>query len=314
MRSLAYGISTLVVAIGLPSFVFAAPPPPPPPHARYGPIVQCIHGYALAAGPFDAVFANGDSAGLVTEALSLSLWVDRPDHYRSEMEATLIDAPNVGRVTRYHRTYRGRTTQTFYTLPTRTDDVVLQVRSIWFDGSVDDLAILARISPVEELDQPCGDFEEPIYPGENPEALWWSPRVGWGPQFHCQNGVGFSVNDGEAIQLQWPSRTQSEGGVSRLWSNGQWLVIHGPRSVSGNLTGLVSGSYSGRIVEWGRRPVLLLEPAGAAADNIPSRQEYRHWIRVEYFGDGEADALTFSRRLEFVATNDPRCNVDSEKV
>ena len=290
------------------------PPPPPPIHSRYGPLTQCLNSYAVTATAAEAVGVMGDGFSVFSDTAPLSLEIDPGDPYRARQRHDQIDTPNLGRLDRYQQSYDGRNVVT-YLIPPRDGGHGTLVYSSGFDGSNRDLAILGRIARVEGP-QACGDFRAPVYPGETPEALLWRSSSTPGPSFHCQNGIGFPVLAGEALQAA--RQDDSDGPSVRLSSpNPQLsyldpvhLVVRGPMDTV-NGTGAVAAAYRPRTETMSDGDNVILMPPRTDSERHGPDNRYRRRIRIAYPPGQEAAARAFANRIEFVARSDPRCHGDS---
>ena len=308
VRSLHVRLAFASFAMLASSTAPATTPPPPPPHARYGPLTQCLNGYAFTASATEAVFAMRDGVTLVSETGGLNLSIDRGDPYRKQAERTELAVPHLGQIARYHRTYTSSPPDTFYLLPGVEGEPTTMVSSREFNGTDTDLAILGRISRVDEQ-RACGDFRSPDFPGENPDARWWKPTVSAGPLYRCQNGVGFAVLMGESVQSSWPMFGSEP--AARLRSGNTQLIVRGPiESSAASLQGFVAATYRQAVVDWSGRPVLLLSPSDLAPDRYGHYENSTRWVRIEFSADAESEARALASRLEFVEATDPRCRAN----
>ena len=288
------------------------PPPPPVTHSRYGPLTQCLGGYAVTAGASEAILAMEGGITLMTDADAFHLHIDEGDPYRSQQQRTDIEAPTLGNVIRYQRSYGASTPDrlTTYLIPSSAGHPAMTVNSGGFDGSARDLRILGRIARIEG-EQGCGNFRGPAFPGETPQAALWRPFSTPGPFYRCQNGVGFPVLSGEALQIAWyddydgPSvRLSSPNPVVRL--DPIHLVVHGPIDTA-NGAGPVATAYRPRVETMSDGPNVLLMPPRAASERRGPDQRYRRLIRIAFAPGQDAAARALAGRIEFVARSDPRC-------
>lgn len=290
-----------------PSTIAVAIPPPLPVHAAYGPLTQCLSGYRIDVAETEAV-SVGDGLGFASDQFSLSLIPERTD-LPPRASAIEVDVPGLGRINR-HVVPAGsgqfgpapRGPATAYVLPKRGQAGTVLVRSPQFDGSDRDLALLARIAPVDPARDRCGQFAAPDYAGETPEALYWSPVRHRGPRFHCQNGIGFPVGEAEALQLTW-----ARDAWSRVHAGERRLVVLGPTvpaRQAGRARGPVAAGYSPTINPNSEQlSILVLAAPPSRRANPP----YNHQISIQFRPGDEAHARALAERLEFVDRNDRRC-------
>ena len=288
-------------------------PPPPATHARYGPLTQCLSGYALTATATEGILATDGAIALNNETDGLAISIDQGDPYRSPKQATELEVPNLGHLLRFQRDEGDRPhLTTTYLIPSADGRPALLVRSRHFDGTEHDLNILARISRIED-EHDCGSFRAPAYPGDTPEALLWHPSSTPGPLFLCRNGVGFPILAGEAVQSPWwdddrPSIRISSPNPNMRGLEPIHLVFHGPMdSVSG--AGAVAVTYRSRLEPWFDGPSLLLMPPRTDSDRHGRDESYRRLIVITYPPGQEAAARAFVARILFVPATDPRCSV-----
>lgn len=293
------------------------PPPPPPVHARYGPLTQCLGGYAVTASTSDAILAMDGGVTLFSETGGFNIRIDDGDPYRSQQRRADIELAGLGQLIRYQRTYYPGSApeiSTTYLIPARDGHPAMLVQSGGFDGTERDLAVLGRITRVAG-EQGCGNFRNPAYPGETPDAELWQPASTPGPFYRCQNGIGFPVLIGEALQSAWYGTI--DGPAVRLsvpdprWSRlgPIHLVVHGPPEAPIG-TGAVAASYRHAIENWSDGPNFMLVPPRQASERHGPNQSFRHLIRIAYPPGQEAAAQAFANRIEFVERTDPRCHTD----
>ena len=146
-----------------------------------------------------------------------------------------------------------------------------------------------------------------------PPPTEWRPELLEGPAFFCANGMGVALREGESLQLatrrpwvyvqlgplsrvrlrdvtlevRWPALAyRNEGDVREVYSNARMVLI----PVSAEL--------------W----ALSLEPGRAGGDDSLDSDDVQRMFVIRFpFGDRSAEGLEFARRVEFVASGDPRC-------
>jgi len=311
-------LASPLLAMVAPAPALAMPPPPPPIHARYGPLTQCLAGYAIAAGADEAIVAMEDGIAVVGDRDSLQLAIDRGYSDRAQAPATMIEIAALGSVTRYALVHRGSPPdqQFEYLLPARFGGRPVLAASRQFDGGDRDLALLGRISRVDPQGGSCGAFAAPDFAGEAAAASYWRPATAPGPAYHCQNGIGYEVRAGEALQLQWRTLAAVMIPASRLLSGGVRLTVEGPVTRRDATTSVPLSRYRRSIDLWsGNRLILALLPpqeamSHAARMRLLAEQRYTDGILIEFPFRGEAAARAFATRLEFVDRADPRCLSD----
>jgi len=288
----------------LPAPARSTAPPPPPPHARYGPLVQCLGGYAVAVAPSEAIYAMQDGISLVTPAYLINLSLDDRDPYRKQSRTGEFEDPRLGRIVRYVRGSGDERRIENRLAPAEGERAVI-VRS----RVEEEQTALARIARASPERSECGDFIAPDFPGEDPDALWWAPTLIPGPVYRCQNGMGFAVLMGESVQSSWPMFGSEP--AARLRSSNTEFNVRGPIvTLAASLQGIVAATYRRAVVDWSGRPVLLLRPPDSAPDRYGRDESYTHWIRIEFSAGAESEAHAFASRLEFVEMTDPRCQTD----
>jgi len=305
------GLCALTMIAPLPSD--ALPPPPPPVHARYGPLMQCLDGYAIAASASEAMFSTPDGMSLVGDREGMSLSREVIDPHR--LQVAVIDVAHLGRVTRFERLYRHPAKRIEYLLPARFGGPEMLARSLQFDGSNRDFAILRRISRVEPQSESCRTFAAPDFHGEDLDALYWSPATVAGPVYRCQNGIGYHVREGETVQLQWRPLVPATIASSRLITGGVRLTVDGPITRRDATTSVPLSRYRRSVGIWAGRSILTLAPPQAALSRaawrrLPPERRYGDGINIEFPAGNEAAARTFATRLEFVDRADPRCRAE----
>jgi hypothetical protein len=311
MRSASVILAVALLTMLAPSIAFASTPPPRT-HARYGPLTQCLNGYAFSASSTETVlvleYTFGESISLLNDVGVLNLSIDVGDPYRWQAERTEIEAPLLGRIDRYRRTYTASPPEVFYVLPAVDGKRPIMVRATTFNETNADLAILGRISRIDG-DRGCGDFRSPDFPGENPDARRWNPTVSAGPLYQCLNGVGFALLAGEAIQSAWP--TSYPQPAARVSADGTRLIVQGPKEPRAELLeGSVAAHYRLEQHNWSGQPILLLRPPDSALDRYGHDPTHTRWIRIEFPAGAESQAREFASRLEFVEMTDPRCQTN----
>lgn len=286
----------------------AQPPPPADPPARYGPIVQCVGGYAVTVVPGEAILLWGDGFSLIGGRNTFALIPERqdPDPYRAQAERVELDLPGVGTITRLsRRSPRGEVYQREYLIPSRDGAQALLARTASFNGTADDLAILARIRPAVQAE--CGTFAAPDFRGADPDALRWAPALADGPLFHCEGRVGYALRAGEGVRRPWPSMGSHL--PSRAVLGDAHLAVFGPYAVPTGLAGPVAAGYQMTVAKnlWHGPHLLLSPPAPLLRRQRPRERRENYEIRIAFEPGGEEAARQFANRLEFVASSDPRC-------
>lgn len=300
-------LPAMILLVTMPA---TAIPPPLPAYSRYGPVTQCVNGYRIAVTEAEAVTLD---QGLIVVNDDYLLFLDAE---RTERAATdrpeAVEMPGIGRTMRYRvAADHGRMglvndgrVITEYVLPAVDGGSAVLVRSPRFDGSERDLALLARVAPVDPAGDRCGEFQAPDYAGQTPAALYWSPVQRPGPAFHCQGNIGFAIAAGETYQLTW----SRDSAWSRYRSNGLELTLRGPNVPASRYRrarGPVEAGYDQNIRDLGGMSELLL----TIPDSRRHRNEPAHiqQIAITFPQGQEAAARAFASRLEFVARDDRRC-------
>lgn len=306
----------LSLAMGAPLLALAETPSPPRTHARYGPLTQCLDGYALSAGASEAISVAENDIAVTNDRFGMSLNRESGDPDRSRAQASEIEIESLGRVTRYENVrYGSALIRAEYLLPARFGSAPLVVRSHQFDGSERDLAMLGRVSRVEPQNQACLVFAAPDFHGEDVDALYWSPFTVAGPVYRCQNGIGYRVRAGEAIQLQWRLVMPWTIPLSRVTSDGTRLTWDGPITYRNASTSVPLSRYRRSVGLWSGRWILSLSPpqaqmSRAELNRLPRERRYGDGVQIEFPAGKEAAARAFATRLEFVDIADPRCLSD----
>lgn len=286
----------------------ALPPPPADPPARYGPVVQCVGGYAVTVAPDETVLLWGDGFSMMGGRDTFGLIPERqdPDPYRAQAERVALDLPGVGTITRLsRRSHQGEVYQREYLIPGRDGAPDLLARSGSFNGTAADLAVLARIRPAVPAE--CGTFTAPDFPGADPDALRWAPALAEGPLFHCEGRVGYPLRAGEGMRRPWPV---SIGHLpSRAVLGESHMAVYGPYRAPTGFAGPVAAGYQMTVEKnFYHGPHLLLSPpAPLLRRQQPRERRENYEIRIAFEPGGEAAARQFARRLEFVPAGDPRC-------
>jgi hypothetical protein len=290
----------------------ATPPSPPDPPARYGPLVQCLNGYAVMVAADEAVFAWPDGFTLWGERESFAFTIEDRDPYRAQAERVAVDLPGVGTIARLsRRSPQGEVYQLEYRIPGRGGAQDLLARSASFNGTTADLAILARIRPAGPTE--CGTFATPDFPGADPDALYWAPALTRGPLYRCEGRVGYALLAGEAMRRPWSIRA---GHIpSRAVLPDAHLAVHGPYRVPPAFTGPVAAGYriSVEKLDYYGPHLLLSPPAPLLRRQRPRANRGDYEMRIAFAPGGEAAARAFASRLEFVESGDPRCHADPER-
>jgi hypothetical protein len=285
-------------------------PPPLPSYSRYGPVTQCLRGYRIAVTEAEAV-TLGQGVTVLNDDFLLFLDPERTDRPATDVGQP-VDVPGVGQALRYRvAADRGRIDFANgdreiieYALPAIGGEGAVLVRSNRFDGSDGDLALLARVAPVDPARDRCGAFQAPDYAGQTPAALYWSPVQRPGPAFHCQGNIGVAIEAGETYQLNW----SRDSAWARFVTNGVELYLRGPNVPARRYRrtrGPIEAGYDQNIRDMGGMSELLL----TIPDARRPRDEPAHiqQIAVTYPNGQEAVARAFAARLEFVARDDRRC-------
>jgi hypothetical protein len=284
----------------------AQPPPPADPAARYGPLVQCVGGYAVTVAPDEAVLLWDDGFSLMGGHDTFALASEDPDPYRARAERVALDLPGVGTITRLsRRSPQGEIYQREYLIPGRDGARDLVARSAAFNGTAGDLAVLARIRPAASA--ACGTFTAPDFPGADPDALRWAPALAEGPLFHCEGRVGYALRAGEGMRRPWPA---SEGHLpSRAVLPDAHLAVYGPYRAPTGFAGPVAAGYRISVEKnlYHGPHLLLSPPAPLLRRQRPRAVREDYEIRIAFEPGGEEAARQFASRLEFVATAKPRC-------
>lgn len=290
-------------------------PPPPAAHARYGPLTQCLNGFAVTATGSESIVAMEGGFTLASQAGGFHIHLGDDGYHRAQEQASDVEVAGLGRLVRYQGG-GGTATEatTTYLIPGAGGRPSMLVNSTDFDGSPHDLVILGRLSRVRSDDE-CGNFEAPAYPGESLEAGRWLPDARPGPFFLCRNGIGFPILAGEAVQatlwrrLDDPALRISLPNPIAAGLEPVHLLLHGPREpVSG--TGTVTASFRPQLERMNDGLAILLMPPLTERISYGQDPRFTHWIEIDYPQGQEAIARAFAARMLFVANDDPRCGAD----
>ena len=297
------GHLAMLLALGAP--VMAAPPPPPPPHARYGPVTQCLGGYAVAVASSEAIYVMDDGISLMTPDYLINLSLEQPDPYREQRRSSEFDHPRFGRILRY-QSGDGEGRRIENRLPPIEGERAVIVRS----SVAEEQTALSRVTRADPRSVQCGNFIAPDFPGEHPDAHLWAPLMTPGPLFRCERRIGYALRAGEGMREPWP--LWADNTPSRVVLPGARLVIYGPYRAPSGFVGPAAAGYRVTVQNRYDGHYLFLSPPRSFLRRQPRDERPDYVFRIEFPSGGETAAREFATRLEFVESGDPRCNANRE--
>jgi hypothetical protein len=295
----------LAVILGLASPALAVPPPPIP-HARYGPVTQCLGGYAFAVGPSEAILVFNEGMSLVTPDYLINLSLEQPDPYRQWKPVAEFDDPRLGHIVRY-QWGEGEHARIENRLPRLAGEPTVIVRS----SVAQERTAFTRIEVAGRRGIECGNFNGPEFPGEESDARSWAPRYIPGPLYGCEQRVGYELQPGEGVREPWPH--WSDYTPRRVVLRDANLTVHGPYRAPEGFAGPVAAGYRMSVQARYDGPVLFLSPPRSFLRRQPREERPDYVFRIEFNRGDEAAAREFATRLEFVESDDPRCTANRER-
>jgi hypothetical protein len=311
----------------------AYPAAPPPIYGAYGPLQVCGDGFGISVNKDEGIFIWGDNVR-VTGKTSLFTVKVSPSRIAlgSQAASGPIPLPKAMAAYRY-RDDDAETNSIRYLL----DDLLFDgdrpriwVSSPLFDGTNADKAILARVSRPVMTAADCIEPRSALSIAKGTKAADYAAKMSNyfaenypsdpipGPAYHCQSGVGFTVEKGETILRPWKSLGSERAGPSYVVRDGITVKISSP---GGNLQRAdpadanehpMSVRHKSKITYYKSRGVgppyaepgvrengswlveLGAEPLGKISVIFPA-------------GDKARIGFRFLERLELVESNDPRC-------
>lgn len=305
MKSAQLRLAPALLAMLASSTAPATPPPPPPPHARYGPLTQCLGGYAVTVAPSEAIYVMDGGISLVTQDYLINLSLELPDPFRGPPTSE-FDHPLLGRIARYE-TGQGEGRRIENRLPPIEGGRAVVVRSSVGEEQI----ALTRVIRADAGRVECGTFTAPDFPGEHPDALYWAPLLIPGPLYRCERRIGYALREGEGMRAPWP--TWAHDKPSRVVLRTAHLAIHGPYRTPSGFVGPIAAGYRMSVgYDDYRGPYLYLSPPRSFLRRQPRNERYDYDFRIEFAPGGEFAARQFATRLEFVDSGEPRCNANRE--
>lgn len=210
---------------------------------------------------------------------------------------------------------------------------MLLVASPAFDGSDADKAILRRfaadrVAPadcIRPLDRAAGAvgaagtavaglvnrFDDPLFPGRYP------PHPDAGPGYICRDGIGFALRAGEQIRRPWKSQAAGE---SYYMADGVTVSIIGSGTPMARVDRADGAEHPAGLLH--QTNLVFYPSRGVGPPYVPpgvreegswlvelgTAQGSRFQIRFPA-GDKARVGFGLVERLEFVAADDPRCDV-----
>ena len=287
-------------------------PPPPPQHSRYGPVTFCGVGYRIDVGQDEAVgYSQPGYAFLQTDDyfLGVNQIVGPPSGARTQ----ILTVPGIGRVLRYRVfEYPGNRPRGWkYEVPAPgSPSGRISIGSDQFNGTTQDFEALTRVHTGSEANG-CAvpSAQDPDFAAaENGPAEGWAPARMPGPAFHCQNGIGFEIREGEALQLPWRHQAWSAF-ISALKVGDLDINISGPSvRLRGGRGAVFAPPHQAQI----RRMVLSESESSflvvISRPDLDPDDRVERQIVVSFAERPSSDvALSFLHRLQFVGADDPRC-------